>query len=597
MVNRNKILFCIFISILTVSIYWQIQGHDFIILDDPSYIYENNHVIRGLSLESVKWAFTESHVANWHPVTWISHILDHEFYELEPGGHHRTNLIFHTVNAILLFLVFMRMTGAFWQSATMATLFAIHPLHVESVAWASERKDVLSMFFMMLTIWAYIRYVEKRETKKYLLVVLFFALGLMSKPMLVTLPFVLLLLDFWPLNRAQEGLKKIITEKIPLFGLAIVSSLITFLVQQSDGATKSLVYYSMQSRIFNAISSYAEYLVKMVWPTKLSILYPHPGLVLLSWKVVLSGMVLIGITVLAVKTIRRAPYIAVGWFWYVGTLVPVIGFVQVGGQTMADRYTYIPLIGIFIIVAWGIPCLLKNIRRKKQILIALSMVVGSIFSFASWSQAKYWENSIVLFEHAIEVVDDENRNFAMAYNSLGLSYYKNKEYEKAIFHLKKCLKIDPDHWKCYHNIGDILVQKKEFQKAIRYFKRGIKINSKNYRGHNNIGVVLQRMGKVEESIKHFKKSIELKPDQGLSYYNLGKLLAENNRFNEAIFEYKKALKIDPKSFMIHLGLGNALAEKGLYPESIDHYKMAIRIKPDFPAAYENLKIIQSIMDK
>lgn len=597
MTSRNKFLFCLFISLLTVAVYWQIQGHDFIILDDPSYIYNNNHVTKGLNIESVEWAFTQSHVANWHPITWISHILDYEFYELEPGGHHRTNLIFHTANAILLFLVLMRMTGGFWQSVVVATLFAIHPLHVESVAWISERKDVLSMFFMMLTIWAYIQYVEKRELKNYLLVVLFFVLGLMSKSMLVTLPFVLILLDFWPLNRMSGNFRQIIIEKIPLFALAITSSLITFYVQQNDGATKSLAYYSIQSRIFNAITSYIEYLHKMVWPINLSILYPHPGQVLLTWKVTLSAVILIWITLIAVKIIRQAPFVLVGWFWYLGTLVPVIGFVQVGGQAMADRYTYIPLIGIFIIVAWGFPYLLKNIHQKKRILIVSSVVMTSIFAFASWSQAKYWKNSIVLFNHAIEVVDDENRNFALAYSSLGLEYYKNKEYKKALFNLKKCIKLDPDHWRCYHNIGETLVQKKELHKAIRYFKHGIKLNSKNYLGHNNIGVVLQRMGKLEESIKHFKKSIDLEPDQLLSYYNLGKMLSENNRNNEAIIQYKKALKNDPKSFMIHVGLGNALAQKGFYQKSIDHYKMALKIKPDLLPAQENLKIVKSTMDK
>lgn len=596
MENRKNLIFCLFLSIVTIGIFWQIQDHEFIIFDDPGYIYENKHVIRGLTFEAVKWAFLESHAANWHPITWISHILDFEMYGLDPGGHHRTNLIFHTVNAILLFLVFLRMTGGFWQSAVIATLFAIHPLHVESVAWASERKDVLSMFFLMFTIWAYLRYIENKEIKNYLLVFLFFALGLMSKPMLVTLPFVLLLLDFWPLKRTGGNLKQLIIEKIPLFGLALGSSVITFFVQQGFGATALQKTIQLDQRIFNAIVSYAEYLWKLIWPLNLSIFYPHQGYMLPTWKIFFSAILLIGITVLAVKTIKRTPFVAVGWFWYLGTLVPVIGIVQVGSQSMANRYTYIPLIGIFIILAGGIPYLLKTFRHQKQILIILSLVVGSFYTFVTWSQVKYWKNSILLFERAIEVVEDENINFAIAHKSLGRSYFKNNEFDKAITSYEKCLVLNPDHWRCYQNIGNVFVEKKEFQKALNYFQLSVKINSNNDSGYNNIGVILQRSGKLDESIELFKKAIKLNPDYVLFYFNLGNTLVENNMIGEAILQYKEALNLDPQSYMIHFKLGNALAKNGFYAESINHFESAINLKPDYIPAIENIKIVNSRMD-
>jgi len=513
--NRNKLIFCVFISILTIAVYWQIQNHEFINYDDDIYITENTNISKGFTSEAIRWAFTTPYASNWHPITWLSHSFDYQLYGLEPGGHHRTNLIFHTANAILLFLVFMRMTGAFWQSTLVATLFAIHPLHVESVAWASERKDVLSMFFMMLTIWAYLRYVEKNEIKRYLLVVVFFALGLMSKPMLVTLPFVLLLLDFWPLNRAKVVLKKLFIEKIPLIGLAMVSSVITFFAQQNGGATKSLELYSMQARIFNAIVSYLEYLWKTVWPVNLSILYPHPGDTLQFWKVLLSGLVLTGITVLVVKAIRRAPYLAVGWFWYLGTLIPVIGIVQVGGQAMADRYSYIPLIGIFIILAWGLPELVKN---NKSILLA--GIIIPILTFLTWQQAGYWENSVTIFNHAIKVSNSNNPNFAAVHTSLGNAHAQKGSFVNAVIHYKNAIKINPGHYRAHNNLGAALHTLGEIDEAIIQYTIVIKINPQNILAHTNLANALAKTGSYSEAVTHYESAIKIKPDFQPAHENL-----------------------------------------------------------------------------
>ncbi|MBL7207805.1 MAG: glycosyltransferase family 39 protein, partial [Desulfobacterales bacterium] len=412
---RREGVVCLFLALTVLAVYWQVGNHEFVNYDDKDYITENQHVQAGLTLKSIAWAFTSTHAGNWHPLTWLSHMLDCQIYGLNPCGHHFTSVFFHILNSILLFLVFKRMTGAFWKSAFVAALFALHPLHVESVAWAAERKDVLSAFFWMLTMGSYIRYVERPGTNRYLLVLLFFALGLMAKPMLITLPFVLLLLDYWPLGRfhvrkpeaAQPSEEKpqkdtkskkrksrkrlaknavqakkttgsdyqwslalsLLWEKIPLFVLAAASSVVTFFVQQSGGAVRSLDALPLFVRISNALVSYISYIVKMILPHNMAILYPHPKDFSI-WQVAGACLLLACISFIAIRSMKRYPYFAVGWLWYLGTLVPVIGLVQVGLQSMADRYTYIPLTGIFIIIAWGISDLAAKWCYKKEWLAA-----------------------------------------------------------------------------------------------------------------------------------------------------------------------------------------------------------------------------------
>jgi hypothetical protein len=450
-----RIIICIFLMVSTFVVYSQIQEHEFLNYDDNVYLTENNHVKSGLTRESIVWAF-KPHASNWFPLTWLSHMLDYQLYGLTPKGHHLTNLFFHIANALILFLVLLRMTGASWQSGFVATLFALHPLHVESVAWAAERKDVLSTFFWMLTIWAYIRYVRTTEIKRYLLVVLFFALGLMSKPMLVTLPFVMLLLDYWPLGRFKLKLRKekskslqkgqpldteksipqLICEKLPLLVLAAGSSITTFIVQKSGGAVQSQDLFPLQARIINALVSYLEYLGKMVWPRGLAILYPHPGNALPVWKGIACGVVLVCITTVVVKMVRRVPYLAVGWFWYLGTLVPVIGIVQVGWQGMADRYTYIPLIGIFIIIGWGLPELMAKWRHRDKVLTIATGILIPTVMVVTWIQVSHWKNSITIFEHAIRVTDKKYPTFAVTHNNLGNALTVLGRTKEADHHLK-----------------------------------------------------------------------------------------------------------------------------------------------------------------
>ncbi|SVC20520.1 uncharacterized protein METZ01_LOCUS273374, partial [marine metagenome] len=361
-----KIVICIFLVIATFAVYSQVKDHEFLNYDDPGYVTENLHVTTGLTRENINWALTTSYFSSWVPMTLLSHILDYQLYGSNPKGHHLTSLFFHIANSLILFVVLLRMTGALWQSSFVAAMFALHPLNVESVAWVSERKNVLSTLLWLLTMWSYIRYAETPSIKRYGLMTLIFALGLMSKPMLITLPFILLMMDYWPLRRLKfeqgqgsveiiekhedkkAGFMRLVSEKIPLFLLTVGASIVTFINEKSGGTMKLMEDLSFSTRFNNAMVSYLEYLKKMIWPNDLAIFYPHPGNALVVWKGMLCGMALVGITAIAIRLIRKAPYFAVGWFWYLGTLVPVIGIVQVGIQAMADRYTYIPLIGIFI---------------------------------------------------------------------------------------------------------------------------------------------------------------------------------------------------------------------------------------------------------
>ena len=377
LIKKRDLLTCLFIIMVTLSVYWQVQNFDFLNFDDDMYVTDNHHVQEGLTLKSIIWAFTTIHASNWHPLTWLSHMLDCQLYGINAGWHHLTNLLFHIANTLLLFFVFQKMTGCFWQSVFVATLFALHPLHVESVAWISERKDVLSTFFWMLTMWSYTRYVERLEVNRYLLVILFFTLGLMSKPMLVTLPFVLLLLDFYPLYRfrfqksdtsanpkQRSNILLLVLEKIPLLVLTAVSSAVTLYAQKHGEAIMSLDAISLKIRISNAVVSYIKYIGKMIYPSNLAVMYPFQG-ILPWWKITGACLILVSMSLLAIRIIKQSSYFAVGWLWYIGTLVPVIGLVQVGNQSMADRYTYVPLIGLFIIITWGVSELMVQWRYRK----------------------------------------------------------------------------------------------------------------------------------------------------------------------------------------------------------------------------------------
>ncbi|MDO8683856.1 MAG: tetratricopeptide repeat protein [Armatimonadota bacterium] len=528
------------IAMLTLVCYWQVLGHGFIGLDDGEYVTKNAQVQAGLTTDGVRWALTSFYAGNWHPLTWFSHMLDCQLYGLKPWGHHLTNLLFHILSALLLFLALSRMTGCVWRSAFVAALFAVHPIHVESVAWIAERKDVLSSFFWMLTILAYARYVERPSLGRYATVVLSFTLGLMSKPMLVSLPFVLLLLDYWPLNRLRFDTKNktnatvviwpFLKEKVPLFTLAAASCVVTIIAQRSGEAVATFNELSVGVRAANALVAYVSYLIKTFMPTHLAVYYPHPGASIPVWQVVGAALLLVTISVAALFVGRRLRYLTVGWFWYLGTLVPVIGLAQVGGQAMADRYTYIPLIGVFLIAAWLIPDLLhglmgrnedksKSKRTLPRCMICLSAAaLGIVFLMMTLThrQAGYWRDNVRLARHAIQVT---NRN-AMAHYLLGIGLMEQGRGEEAAQNFRRALKIYPGFAGAYFNLGRHLARTGKTLQAIDCYEKALRISPDYSEAHNNLGNSLAAQGKFDEAIRHYRAAVEIRPDYGLAHCNI-----------------------------------------------------------------------------
>ena len=613
-----RISICILLVIATFIAYMQVLKYGFITsFDDTEYLTSNWNIKAGLTKESIVWAFSTSYASNWHPVTWLSHMLDYEFYGLEPFGHHLTSLLFHIINTLLLFGVLLKMTGALWRSGLVAILFALHPLNVESVAWVSERKNVLSTFFLLLTLWAYVKYVDKKNAGNYLLVVLFLALGLMSKPMLVTLPFVLLLLDFWPLKRFGEVRPaRLIFEKVPLFILLIGSCVATFIAQKSGGAIRFSEFSSLYFRIANALVSYFEYLRNMLWPSGLSVFYPHPGNALPIWKPLACTIVLVVVTIWVVKEIRRAPYLAVGWFWYLGTLVPVIGIVQVGEQAMADRYTYVPLIGIFIAIAWSLPEQIKT--RKEKLLPILSGIVISLLIALTWIQVSHWKNSITLFKHAINVTDTKYLGVATIHAFLGDAYHREGELGVAISKFKKSLDLDPSNLYSLNNLaatlaeqgnlkeglsyaqklsrlqpdytpglitmGNILEETGKLDQAQIYYEQVLERDSDSFENYLNLANILYRKGELEGAIPHYKKVIILNPNLLEAHYNLGNIFGQLGQPIDAKKEFEQAIRCDEKQPMPHYGLGLIQLQTGNYLKAIEAFEQALSLNPKLEQA-------------
>ena len=602
--NFLKVIFvslCLIVAMIIA--YAQVGNFDFVGYDDQEYITENSHVQEGLNLKSINWAFTSFHSANWHPLTWLSHMLDCELYELNPMGHHWTNVQFHIANTLLLFFIFLKMTGALWRSAFVVALFALHPLHVESVAWVSERKDVLSTFLGFLMIIAYYRYVKKPCLKKYLLVVMLFGLGLMAKPMLVTFPFILLLLDYWPLNRVQfqndlmrqsNGIScfdfrkflRLIIEKIPLFILAIISCILTFLAQQSSGAVQDLGALSIKTRTANALVSYVAYGLKAIWPINLTVFYPHPGDSLPVWQIFGTALLIATACILAVRTSKKYPYIAVGLLWYLGTLVPVIGLVQVGEQAMADRYTYIPLIGLFILIAWGVPDLLKKWQYRKIFLGLSAVVILSALTVITLSQASHWKNGITLFENAVKVTENNYK----AQNNLGTALGP-VDIDKAIYHYKESLKIKPDYVRALYNLGTALSEKGNYDEAVLYFTKALEINPKHKDARMNMANVLFKQGKSDKAVFHYNEIIKTDSENADVHYNLAYVLTAQGKLDEATLHYKQALRINPEYLKAHHNLGNILLKQGKTEEAFTHFTEAIKINPDYVQAYNKIGLI------
>jgi protein O-mannosyl-transferase len=571
--RSQTVLVYLSLAAITWLVFGQTVRHDFVNFDDHVYVYDNPLVTRGLTINGIVGAFTHAHARNWHPLTTISHMLDCQLYGLDAGGHHVTNLALHTIAVLLLFRVLRITTGALWSSAFVAALFAIHPLHVESVAWVSERKDVLSAVFFMLTLAAYVRYARAPSPGRYSIVALVFTFGLMSKPMLVTIPFVLLLLDYWPLRRFdQVPLVKprggivgwlnrrpnyLFLEKTPMLILSGLSCLITIRVQ--DSATGLLEQLPFTWRLDNALLSYIEYLWQTFWPARLAVFYPHPNNALSIWQVALATTFLLTISTMAILLRKKRPYVFAGWFWYVGMLVPVIGIVQIGEQGHADRYTYLPHIGLFLLIVWTASDLATTWRLRREYLWPVATATIALLSYGAVVQTSFWKNSEALWNHTLSVT--ANNDFA--HNNLGFLYLRRGELDEAISHFETALKIRSGNSQTRYNLGTALV-------------------------HTNLANTLARKGRPEEAIVHYEEAIKLRPDYGDAYYNFGSVLFQQGRISDAIVQWQKALAIQPNDAAAHTSLGNAFLQKGWPDQAIPHYQRALEINPREVNARNNM---------
>jgi tetratricopeptide (TPR) repeat protein len=592
--------------LVTLAAYWPATSHDFVNYDDDPYVTSNVHVQNGLTLETIKWAFYNPVAANWHPLAVLSHMLDCQLFGLNPWGHHLTSVLLHALNAMLVFALLQQMTGTRWQGLLVAALFAVHPLRVESVAWVAERKDVLSGCFGLLALVFYARYAKVQRQKAeagrqkpegrgpwslsyfpssifYLLSLCFFALGLMSKPMLVTWPFVRLLLDYWPLERGKPGRWwRLVREKIPFFALAAVASVVTFVVQKQGGAVVAVEKLPLGARSGNALISYCRYLGKVFWPTDLAVFYPLHG----EWpleKVLLASGLILGISGLLVVQRRQFPFLLMGWLWFVGTLVPVIGLLQVGDQAMADRYTYIPSLGVLILVIWGV---YELTRRWPYGVIALwgagSAAVVLCLALTR-HQLGHWKNSEALFWHALLVTE----NNGIARKAFGDALDKRGQTDEAIRNYREALRLRPSYADAHNNLGIALCKKGQIDEAISHYQEAIRLKP-NYVAHNNLGGALARKGRMDEAISHYQEAIRLKPDYAEAQYNLGNTLGSKGQIDEAITYLQEAIRLKPDYAEAQYNLGNALGSKGRIDEAIALLQEALRLKPDYAEAHNDL---------
>jgi tetratricopeptide (TPR) repeat protein len=567
---------CVGLLILTWAVFGQTLRYDFVNYDDPSYVYQNTRITSGINLANVAWAFTHVHSENWHPLTTITHMLDCRLHGLNAGGHHFTNVLLHCVDVVLLFLALQQMTGALWRSAFASAVFAVHPLHVESVAWIAERKDVLSALFFMLTLLAYLHYTRGPSISRYLTVALVIALGLMSKPMLVTVPFVLLLLDYWPLGRfeahrsntARQALQ-LVLEKAPLIGLSAVSSMVTFLAQRGAiGWTEQL---PVPERISNALVAYVVYIRQMSWPAGLAVFYPHPENRLPAWEISLALMVLVAITAAAFVFRKQAPYLVTGWLWYLGMLVPVIGLVQVGWQGHADRYAYLPQIGLYIAVAWAVTDLTRSWRFRRIVLGAAAVLIIGALSCCAWFQTSYWRDSETLFTHALAVTSNND----VALNNLGIIFLDKGQLDDAISKLQAAIDLRPENAPAHDNLAKALLKKGQASEAMVHYRKFLELEPANVEARNTLGTALIQQGHVREAIDLWQEALATQPENGNAASNLAWVFAtcpEDSIRNgtHAAKLGERALRISGgKIPMIYKVLAAAYAENGRFADAIE----------------------------
>ena len=580
---------CLLLVVATLALYNPVNRHPFVNYDDDRYITENPHVHNGLTWRTITWAFTATEQGNWHPLTWLSHALDYQLFHQNPAGHHLTSLLIHAANAVLLFLFLMYATRRLGPSLFVAALFALHPINVESVAWVAERKNVLCTFFFFATLIAYCWYARQPDWRRYLVFAGLFVLGLMSKPMVITLPFVLLLLDYWPLGRIRGGradataapLSKLVVEKLPLIALSAASAVITMQAQRAGGAMRSTAQFSLAVRLENAVMAYAMYLWKMIWPSHLSPIYPHPGDSLAGWQVGTSALVLLAVTAVALK-FRARRYLLTGWLWFLGTLVPVIGLVQVGDQAMADRYAYIPLVGIFIMIAWGI----ADLADSKQIGLVVRVIPAACvllaLSFATNRQLGYWSSNYDLWTHAVAVT---GRNF-IAQDNLGGALLWLGKTDEAYLHFQAAAEINPLDPMSRSNLGAYLQEHGHMAEAIEKYNRVITLTSDPgllAATYANLGAAYRKLGEDEKARTSYDQALQLNPNQYNAYLGLGELLEKQSRLDDAISNYSKAVELRPTDTGFLL-LGRALERTGRRSEALAAYQAALKLSPEMPEA-------------
>ena len=673
--KQKKKFVILALIMLTLAVYWQVQNFGFVNYDDNLYVTQNHQIQSGFTYKGIVKIFTDIRTGNWHPLTMISHMLDWELFGQNAGGHHWSSLILHIINTVLLFLLLNQMTGAIWRSALVAVLFAIHPINVESVAWIAERKNVLNTFFWFLTMLFYVGYVRQPGWKRYLPVLICFALGLMSKAMLVTLPFVLLLIDYWPLNRtaiyiqgelviqpsspsAKAKLSFLIWEKIPLFVLTGIFVFVTLYAQHAVGALVKIDHLPLFERISNAILSYGLYIKKMFWPFDLSIFYPRYSIAV--WELFAVSVLLIFVTVFVLRYCRKYPYLMVGWFWYLGTMVPVIGLVQVGAQSMADRYAYVPFVGLFIMLAWwAADCAGKN-KYKKLYFVTVSLFLISSLSVISWQRCQLWGDEVALWNDALRnhkvaitynlrgvayankgqyglaLADyksalDMDKKFAEAFNNRGNLYVAMGQYENALRDFEEVQRIKPGYADTHYNRGILHLKKNQIDAAIADFSKAIDIDPDNADYFNNRGVALSIKGEYEKSFADFNQALRLNQNLAEAYFNRGRIykihrqyypaimnftealnikpayvdarinrgmaFAALDKFNLAIADFSYVLQVDPKHVSALNNLGLVLKEMGRYEESAEQYRKILQIKPDDHNAREQLKEIANLERK
>jgi tetratricopeptide (TPR) repeat protein len=615
------VIFLIVVSFIAFS---RILGNGFVSFDDYAYITENNHIQSGLDSGTIKWAFSAVVLANWHPLTLLSHVLDWSLFGANASGHHLVNLLLHIGSVLFLFFFLEKTTKSLWPSAFVAALFALHPLRVESVAWAAERKDVLSMFFGMATIYVYAFYVEEHKLSRYFLCLTLFALGLMVKPMLVTLPFVLMLLDYWPLGRWQNALapvkvpvavsersgkkktkqrkaessvqKKIarpvksdrqlignlLWEKLPFIFLAIILSIGLIWQQQSVGGMASLQKIPFSDRILNTIVSYVAYLGKIFWPVDLAVFYPY-GSSFPFWQILVSCFILIGITIVVIYALKKLPFLFVGWFWYLGVLFPVIGLMQAGAQAMADRYTYFPSIGIAIMLVWGIPLLFQREDMRKKILFPAGIAVLAILAILTWQQCGYWKNSIELFNHALHITKD---NY-FAHRILGSVLVDEGKSEEAIDHYNEAIRLKPDYAIAYDSRGNAYNDLGQYQRAIEDYNEAIRLKPDYVIAYHNRGIAYYKLGQSQLAIENYNEAIRLKPDYADAYYNRGIAYYKLGQQQRAIEDYNEAIRLKPDLVLAYSTRGIAYYKLGQQQRAIEDYNEAIRLKPTDTDTYNN----------